>query len=521
MYMLCLLTVAFSITQTQTNGNLLKEFNKQIELKSKAAIKPPSESDQVNFGSSKILLDYLDLLKNGNVVSNNIQIPTQQSGLSSIKSSNDKVKADSIESTRIQSTELLKRRLLNQIINTYRGSIIAQFHEQPVQKDHRQLGVKQPIVATTRTSVAPRDTTTVSINGASTLPDFLLGKDEQLKTTRKTSSPVTSPNPSMSSTTSLQASSLPTTKSTLTLPTTKSTLPATKSSISSIESSLPATKSALPATEEISTAQISPKATPIVSATTRNITQTTESTVFTTDILLPPIVRSPLPNVSVPTKEHAKPTAIVSILIPPVNTTSDYSVTKTTVYTANATVLPPSLSLIQKANESTTTPVTSDFNKANNKSAEPKQNSSSHTTESISTKLQHTSIPPLTVSPISSSSPEVIRVTEGNSVSDLPVALALTGETTAPNNASAQALLNQLKNTKFWSNLQHKKPDTTTPKGSTCDDKCAIIENVCQNGATCISSCSGFTCACASGFTGYVCDKKIESETTISPTAKP
>lgn len=71
------------------------------------------------------------------------------------------------------------------------------------------------------------------------------------------------------------------------------------------------------------------------------------------------------------------------------------------------------------------------------------------------------------------------------------------------------SFLGQLKNQHFWNNLKQKRTsnDKVTHAGTGCIDKCAILRNVCKNGATCVNTCTGFTCVCVSGYSGYFCEK--------------
>lgn len=133
------------------------------------------------------------------------------------------------------------------------------------------------------------------------------------------------------------------------------------------------------------------------------------------------------------------------------------------------------------------------------------------TKSSVST---HTSMPKASVTRITISTPHESDSTpiiqpKRSAVLDRPVALALTSERKTTTTPSAETFLKQLKNASFWNNLQQVKPDSVKTDAAACDQKCKVLENVCQNGGTCVSSCSGFTCVCADGYTGYVCDKTI------------
>lgn len=63
-------------------------------------------------------------------------------------------------------------------------------------------------------------------------------------------------------------------------------------------------------------------------------------------------------------------------------------------------------------------------------------------------------------------------------------------------------------------------PLVTSPGSTTCDpSSCSDFEDICMNGGTCVSKCTGLMCECPPGYHGFTCDKRdaaITASTQIS-----
>lgn len=87
---------------------------------------------------------------------------------------------------------------------------------------------------------------------------------------------------------------------------------------------------------------------------------------------------------------------------------------------------------------------------------------------------------------------------------------SLSPNNTGPSN-NTKAILSKMKFPSFakmLDTIDSKENATASPKQ--CDEKCPIA-GVCNNGGTCVNTCSGFSCVCLDGFTGFFCDNKIDA----------